>query len=208
MNAIRPTWELLGFADDADDLHGSMIDGLPVIGPIGMVPELADVRVVVCTGSPRNYWSRAKLVNRLGLASERFATILHPAAVIPPATAIGPGTVVLATSVATVNVRIGAHVAVMPGAVLTHDDDVEDYATLGSGVRLAGGVTVGRNAYIGAGALVRENVELGPGCLVGMGAVVLHDVPAHETWAGVPARCLGPAPRPESMHAGAVGVRP
>jgi acetyltransferase-like isoleucine patch superfamily enzyme len=38
--------------------------------------------------------------------------------------------------------------------------------------------------------MVREGCTIGRGSLVGIGAVVLDDVPAHEVWAGSPARHL------------------
>ena len=114
--------------------------------------------------------------------------MVHPSASIPPSACVGPGTVVLAGVVATTGVQIGAHVAVMPSVVLTHDDVVCDFATLGSGARLAGDVMVGEGAYIGAGALVREHCRIGAWALVGMGAGVTGDVPAGEVWAGLPAR--------------------
>ena len=69
----------------------------------------------------------------------------------------------LAGVVATTGVQLGAHVAVMPSVVLTHDDVVCDFATLGSGARLAGDVTVGEGAYIGAGALSVSTAGLAPG---------------------------------------------
>ena len=47
---------------------------------------------------------------------------------------------------------MGAHVVAMPQVVLTHDDVIEDYVTLASGVRLGGGVHVATEAYLGAGA--------------------------------------------------------
>ena len=59
-----------------------------------------------------------------------------------------------------------------------------------SGACLGGGVSVGQCAYLGAGSLVRERCSVGCGALVGMGAVVTRDVPAHEVWAGVPARYI------------------
>jgi sugar O-acyltransferase (sialic acid O-acetyltransferase NeuD family) len=189
INALRPTWRLLGFVDDNAELHGSSVDGVAVLGPVEQVATL-DAFVVVCTGSPSNYFSRKRIVDRLALHPERYATIVHPSAQLAPSTTIGRGTVVLATAVATASVSVGSHVAVMPAAVFTHDDVVDDYATLGSGARLAGGVVVGEGAYIGSGALVREGSSIGAWSLVGMGAVVTHDVPSAEVWAGVPARRL------------------
>jgi acetyltransferase-like isoleucine patch superfamily enzyme len=101
---------------------------------------------------------------------------------------------VLAHTTLTASVRVGSHVAIMPHVTLTHDDQIEDFVTIASGVRLGGGVRVGFGAYLGAGALVREGVSIGAGALVGMGAVVLRDVPPGEVWAGSPARRLRPGP--------------
>ncbi len=190
VNARQPTWDLLGYVDDDPRLAGKAVDGVPVIGPIATVADLPDVQVVVCTGQPGNYFSRRRIVEALALPPERYATVVHPAAVLAGSTTLGPGTVIHALTVTTACVSIGAHVAVMPGVILTHDDVVHDYATLGAGVRLAGGVTVGEGAYLGSGCLVRENRKVGPWALVGMGAVATADVPAYEVWAGVPARFL------------------
>ncbi len=68
----------------------------------------------------------------------------------------------------------------MPQTVLTHDDQIDDFVTIASGVRLGGGVHVEREAYLGAGANVREGVRIGEAALVGMGSVVLDDVPARR----------------------------
>ena len=134
--------------------------------------------------------SRLRIVGELGLPAARYATIVHPTAAISVSSSIGPGSVLLAHVALTTAVRVGGHVAIMPQVVLTHDDVVEDFATLASGVRLGGSVHVGRAAYLGAGALVREGCSVGAGALVGMGAVVTRDIPAYEVWAGVPARYL------------------
>jgi serine O-acetyltransferase len=44
---------------------------------------------------------------------------------------------------------------------------------------------------IGAGAKVLGNILIGEGAKVGAGSVVLSDVPAHVTVAGIPAKIVG-----------------
>jgi sugar O-acyltransferase (sialic acid O-acetyltransferase NeuD family) len=183
-------WRVTGYLDDDPARHGTVIDGVPVLGGTAELGSMPDAHVVVCTGRPGNYGSRAQIVARLGLPAERYATIIHPSASVSSTSRVGPGSVLLAHTVLTAAVTVGSHVAIMPHVTLTHDDVVADFATLASGVRLGGGVRVCRGAYLGAGALVREQRSIGSGALVGMGAVVTRDVPEDEVWAGVPARYL------------------
>ncbi|HEX4791826.1 MAG TPA: NeuD/PglB/VioB family sugar acetyltransferase, partial [Actinospica sp.] len=188
--AFGKSLRLLGFLDDDPALTGSSVDGVPVVGPSAAVHDAPYAAVVLCVGNPGDPSARERLADRLGLQPQRYATVVHPSVSVSVDSVVGPGTVLLAQSVLTAGVRVGAHVAMMPRVVLTHDDVVEDFATLGSGVLLGGGVRIGRGAYIGAGAMVREKVAIGAGSVVGMGAVVLHDVPPGEVWVGNPARRL------------------
>jgi sugar O-acyltransferase (sialic acid O-acetyltransferase NeuD family) len=186
--AVLPGVALRGFLDD-DPALGE-VDGFPVLG--GTADPPADTDLVVCAGSPGNIAVRSLLVDRLNLPPERFATLIHPSCQVSATSKVGPGSVLQAQCALTASVQIGAHVAIMPQVVLTHDDVLEDFVTIASGVRLSGNVRVGRGAYVGTGALVREGLTIGPGALVGMGAVVTRDIPAGEVWAGVPARFLRP----------------
>lgn len=192
-----PDWRLLGFTDDDPDRHGNQVDGIPVLGAAEVLTTMPDAQAVVCTGSPRDYASRARIVARLGLPPDRYATLIHPSAWVSRSSSVGPGSVLLAGVVLTASVHVGAHVAVMPQVTMTHDDVVEDFATIASGVRLGGSVRVRSGAYLGAGALIKEGRVIGAGALVGMGAVVTRDVPAREIWVGAPARYLRSAPQPD-----------
>lgn len=187
---VGADWRLLGYLDDDPALAGTLVDGVPVLGGLSELKALPDASVVVCTGRPDNYASRRRIVSALAIPPERYATIIHPAASVSSSCTVGPGSVLLAHTVLTAAVSVGSHVAVMPQVTLTHDDVIGDYATVASGVCLGGGVRVGDGAYIGAGAVIREGRAVGPGALVAMGAVVTTDIPAHEVWAGVPARYL------------------
>ena len=179
--------ELVGFLDDDPALWGTSLDGLPVLGGTSALPDHPDAQIVLCPGSGR---ARAAIAARLGLADERYATVVHPGVLVPASCTVGVGTVLLAGAVLTTAVTVGRHVVVMPGSVLTHDVVLEDAATLCARVALAGGVRIRSAGYLGAGCVVREHVSVGLEATVGMGAVVLRDVPDGEVWPGVPARRL------------------
>lgn len=56
---------------------------------------------------------------------------------------------------------------------------------------------LGQNVLVGAGAKILGNLQIGSCSRVASGSVVLADVPANVTVAGVPARVVGPAGCPE-----------
>ena len=197
--AAGTSWRLLGFIDDDPNRAGEAVDGTPVLGGREELKRLPDARVVVCTGRPGDYVSRPRIVSELDLPPERYATLIHPSAVVSSSSSVGPGSVLLACTVLTAAVRVGSHVAVMPHVTLTHDDVIEDFATLASRSALGGGVRVRRCAYIGAGAIIGEQRVVGELALVGMGAVVTKDVPAREVWTGVPARRMRAANVPDEQ---------
>lgn len=183
-------WKPVGALDDDPARHGADLDGLPVLGGSQIVHEMPDAAVLVCIASARRPLGRMNVVRRLGLPEDRYATVVHPAASVPEGASLGPGTVLLAGTVVTTPLRLGAHVVAMPHVLVTHDDEVGDGVTFAGRAALGGAVRVGESAYLGQGSCVREGVSIGAGAVVGMGSVVLTDVPAGEVWVGNPARRL------------------
>jgi sugar O-acyltransferase (sialic acid O-acetyltransferase NeuD family) len=206
INDREPTWDLLGHLDDDPARVGATVGRSTVRGPIDLIAEHPEALLVVCIGNPRSYRTKHTIVGRLGVANDRYATIVHPTASIGPGTTIGAGSVVLAGVTTTTDVAIGTHVAVMPGTILTHDDVIADHVTFGSGVRLGGSAHIGEGAYLGAGCLVREGLTVGAWSQIGMGSVVLEDVPAEEVWVGTPARHLRAA-APDGIRSAAPSRR-
>ena len=188
--AIPDKWDPIGALDDNPLRHGALLDGIPVLGPIGLVSDHPEAAIVLCLANSRRPGGRLDMAQSLSLPPERYATIVHPFASIPAGFEVGEGSVLLAGAVVTAPVRIGAHILAMPHVLITHDDAIEDGVTMAGRVTLSGGVRIGRAAYVGQGALVRENVSIGSRAVVGMGAVVLGDVPDGEVWVGSPARVL------------------
>ena len=178
----RERWgEVIGSVDGAG--------GVKVVGPVEVVTDCG-ADLVICAGAGGTRRRLAERLSRYGVGPERYATIVHPSASVPTGCELGGGTVLLAGVVLTAGVRVGRHVVAMPNAVLTHDDIVGDYATLCAGVTLGGEVVIGEAAYLGMSSSVRQRTTVGADSVLGMGAVLLSDLPAGETWAGVPARRL------------------
>ena len=109
-------------------------------------------------------------------ASAVFSVDIHPAAVIGPGVMIDHGTGVVVGETACID----QDVSIMQGVTLggTGKDRGDRHPKIRRGVLL------------GAGAKVLGNIEIGAMSKVAAGSVVLKDVPAHVTVAGVPARVV------------------
>lgn len=123
-----------------------------------------------------------------GKIKHRFATVLHPSAIISKSAKIQEGTVVFHGAIIQTSALIGKHCIVNTGATIDHDCILEDFVHLAPNATLCGGVSVGEQTLIGAGSVVIPNVKIGKACFVGAGSVVVRDVPDNSVIAGNPAR--------------------
>jgi sugar O-acyltransferase (sialic acid O-acetyltransferase NeuD family) len=190
INRNRRAWNLLGFFDDDPEKAGTLVDGLPVLGPIEHGARYPHAQFVIGVASFKNPSARRKLAERLQLPPERFATIIHPSASVSAFAKVGHGTAILQGVVVTSATLVGNHVLISQGALLGHDITVHDFVTLAPGAVVSGSVTVEESVYIGARAVVAPGVTIGKEALVGVGAVAISAVPANTTVFGNPARVI------------------
>lgn len=83
---------------------------------------------------------------------------------------------------------IGARTLLMAKAHVGHDSHIGEDCDIAPSASIGGCCTIGDRVKIGMNAQIRPHVTIGHGARIGQGASVVRDVPAGETWVGVPAR--------------------
>lgn len=131
--------------------------------------------------------SRKRIVEKLNC---RFATAIHPTAIVSPSAKIGEGTVVMPGAIINADAVIGKHCIVNTGASVDHECVVGDFCHIAPHASLCGQVHVGEGTLIGVGASVIPCVEIGEWCTIGAGAAVVSNIPDNKTVVGVPAKTL------------------
>lgn len=120
----------------------------------------------------------------------KFATAIHPSAVISPTAKIGEGTVVMAGAVINADAVIGNHSIINTGATVDHDCKIGDYCHIAPGVNISGATHVGEGTWVGVGSSVIQCLNIGKNCMIGAGSVVVKDIPDNVTAFGCPAKVI------------------
>lgn len=179
--------ELVGFLDDDPKLIGTRILGLPVLGKLSDLASTPHDCVILGIGDNA---ARARVYADLVQARKRFATAIHPSAILAPDVVVGAGAVLAAGAIANPGARIGENAILNTGASIDHHCVLGPHSHVAPGVHLAGRVNVGEGAFVGIGACAVQCVSIGAWSTVGAGAAVTQDVPDNATVGGVPARPL------------------
>lgn len=183
-------WEIKGILDDNEALIGQEVMRVPVLGTLADGKEYPDSRFITCIANSGTPHLRLSIAARMDLSMQRWASFVHPQALVLGSATVGSGTIIYPGVVVSSDARIGAQALVYYGAIVHHDSTVGDGSILCAGVRVAGQVTIGQSCYLGIGSTVRDHVKIGDGALIGMGAVVIKDVDPGQVVVGVPAEPL------------------
>ncbi len=178
-----------GFVDGNQALHGTELDGLPVLGDWDWF-DTADrdgLKIICAVGNPQTC---KKLVNRAILTKLEFTNAISPLAHLSPRAHIGKGVVIFPQVIINTGARIGNFITLNIGVSVSHDTVVGDFTNINPGVHLAGNVTVGEGCYLGMGTNVIQGCSIGAWSVIGAGAVVIRNIPPNTTAVGVPAKVI------------------
>lgn len=187
INKAEPTWKIVGFVDDNEQLAGQVINGYTVLGTTQKLAEFKDVYVVCAIGSSK---IRKMIVEKvLQINPElKFATLIDPSVIISDLVTVGEGTIICPGSVITVNITIGKHVIINYDCTIGHDAVLDDFVTLYPSVNISGMTHLETLVEMGVGSQIIQMKTVGKETIVGAGSVIIRDLPEKCTAVGVPAQ--------------------
>ncbi len=178
-----------GFLDRDSSLWGKTIDGVSIRGGDDLLERADDTIILVNgLGSTDLPAARRALFERFNARGYRFATVVHPAAIVVEGASFGVGAQIMAGAILQTGVEIGVNTVINTGAIIDHDSKIGAHCHIAPGCALSGNVQVGDASHIGIGASVIEGIVIGSNVVVGAGAVVVRDVADQKKMIGVPAK--------------------
>lgn len=182
--------QIAGIVDADPARIGETVMGVPVIGTDEKIFNFRtdEIELVNGIGSVASTLKRGEIFAAFKACGYRFATVVHPSAIIASNVELAEGAQIMAGAVIQVGARIGINSIVNTRAAVDHDCRIGAGVHIAPGVTLSGDVRVDDDVHIGTGATVIQGVHIFANSVVGAGSVVLRDVPGGVTVYGVPAR--------------------
>jgi len=195
VNLDTNVWNLLGFLDENNELHGTNLNSFPILGTIEWLGRYRETTVVVAIAEPI---ARRRLVLDINCMGNTFATLVHPFTWIASRVSIGVGTIVYPGVLVDPDVRVCDHVILNKACTIGHDTVIKDLVTVSPGVNIGGMMTIGEGCFFGINSATNQGLSIGHWSTIGSGAVVVKNLPPNVTAVGVPAKPI--QQRPEGWH--------
>jgi len=192
INTVKKTWEVIGFLNDFEE----EINGYPVLGKIDFesaqkyLNEL-DVYFIYTLITSKFRETFLYRLNDLKIPLSKFATIIHPTAVVSKFAKIGYGCSIQPFVSVGPDVEIGNHVQIFAQSLIGHNAKLDNYSYVANNACIGAKVHLKEGAYLGTNCSTIEFITVEKWGLIGIGAVVLKDVPEYTIVVGNPAHEIG-----------------
>ena len=154
INEVSPTWDIIGFADDAPSKQSGSIDGYPLLGSVAAASQNhPDAAILLAIGDNA---TRERLYRQL--RGSDFPIVIDPSADVAPTAELRHGVFVGPRAGVGHDSILGDFAQVCPGATLSGHTVLGEHAFIGSNACTVPGVTVGARAKVAAGTPVFANL--------------------------------------------------
>jgi UDP-perosamine 4-acetyltransferase len=143
----------VGFVDADLTLAGKTVAGLPVLGPMNVLPRLRQQRVshaIVAIGDNRTRLRYAEMLRGHGF---ELANAIHPSAVVADSATLGRNIVIAAQAAVCVDCQIGDSVIINTSAIVDHECQMALGCIFARAQKLPGGCKSARRHSSGWGRI-------------------------------------------------------
>lgn len=158
--SLKPFYGLEGIGDD-QDISKWRPDEVELVNGIGSLPG-SDLRL--------NIFLRFKRFDF------KFATVIHPSAIVGREVLLGEGAQLMAGAIIQTGTKIGDNCIVNTRVCVDHDCQIGAHSHLAPGATICGGVRLGEQVHVGAGASIGNHLSVGKDSVIGAGASVVRDL--------------------------------
>ena len=186
INKAKPTWEIAGFLDDNPHALDPYECDYGIVGSILDWQPKEGEEFALALGSPA---LKRKVVGHLKSRGAKFATVIHPTAMLSEFSDHREGFIMFPYSKLSANSSVGDFVTLLSSPI-GHDTKIGDYSVISGNCNIVRNVEIGKDVFLAAGACIAQDVHIGDGARIGLGAVVLKDIAPGDTVFGNPARVI------------------
>ncbi|MEW6996611.1 hypothetical protein AADZ86_02735 [Colwelliaceae bacterium BS250] len=164
-------FEKVSFVDDSYPDNTTALN-LDVLGKSDSLFS-GTIKFDACIVAIGNNAVRKKLVSKIVEHNLPLISLIHPRAWVSDYATIGLGVVVMAGAIVGTNAKLALGSLVNANAAVDHDCFLDEFAHIGVGVNLAGGVKVGKSVWLQAGCSAGYFVEVADDELVPPGTILV-----------------------------------
>ncbi len=190
INEQNPTFEVTGILDDDPEKHHMDIEGNTVLGALDLVSRHPQAALVFNMGSHKDRFARYRILDRLGVALERFTTLVHPGAKVYGSAQVGPGSIIHFGAIVGPDTRLEGINIIHWNAAIGARNLLGEGVIVSPNATTNADVTIGPYSFVGSASVITDGLTVGPGCLVASGDTVFRDVPPGAFRMGMPPREL------------------
>jgi sugar O-acyltransferase (sialic acid O-acetyltransferase NeuD family) len=180
------------FLDDREELHGTEIDEVSVLGRTdddGYLKLIGQkCEAFVATDNIKERQAQVKML--LERRKVMPVNAIHKHAHLAVSSGFAHGNFINDSVVIGANVEIGNHNLIHSGSIIEFDTRIGDFVQIGPGAIIGSGVSIKDGTFIGAGATLVSGIKIGKTARIGAGSVVINDIKSGETVFGNPAKTM------------------
>jgi sugar O-acyltransferase (sialic acid O-acetyltransferase NeuD family) len=178
-------WQFKGFLDDNSEALAGRMPRIPILGSIDSYEPAVDDVFLCAVGRPA---LRRSISEKIKARGGRFATLVHPTALVADRATVAEGAIVCPFALVSVDARVEEGAVIYYHSSVDHDAVIGQCCQVSAHCDITGAAVLGAEVFMGSHASILPGVRVGDRAVVGAGAVVVSDVRPGTTVVGVPAR--------------------